>query len=38
MWYRDVDLHAPNGDEIDVEAFTTVHHVQIDEIDHKLPW
>jgi hypothetical protein len=37
MWYRDVDLHEPNGDEIDVEAFTTVHHVQIVEFDCKLP-
>jgi hypothetical protein len=36
MWYKDVDLHAPNGDKIDVEAFTMVHLVQIAEIDYKL--
>jgi hypothetical protein len=32
MWYRDVDLHAPNSDEIDVEALTMVHRVQTVEI------
>jgi hypothetical protein len=36
MWYMHVDLHAPNGDEIHVEAFTTEHRVQIPEIDYKL--
>jgi hypothetical protein len=33
MSYRDVDLHGPNGDEVDVEFFTTEHHMQIGEID-----
>jgi hypothetical protein len=33
MSYRDVDLHGPNGDEIDVEFVTTEHRMQIGEID-----
>jgi hypothetical protein len=33
----DVYLHAPNGDEIDVEFFTTEYRMQIGEIDCNLP-
>jgi hypothetical protein len=31
-----VDLHAPNGDKIHIEALTTEHQVQILEIDTNL--
>jgi hypothetical protein len=37
MSYRDVDVHGPNGDEIDVEFFMTEHRMQIGEIDCNLP-
>ena len=38
MWYMHVDLQAPNDDESHVETLTTVHHVQILEIDANLLW
>jgi hypothetical protein len=38
MSYRDVDLHGPNGDEVDVEFFTTKHRMQIGKIDRNLPF
>jgi hypothetical protein len=38
MSYRDVDLHGPNGDEVDVEFFTMEHRMQIEEIDCNLPF